>query len=63
MTGISISSAGSAKSSAASAVNANVSDETAEDKTEGLAEKSREELKLGPTPNSKSLPIPIEIEY
>jgi|GEM_PF-2385968 len=39
---VSISSAGSAKPSAASAVNANVWDETAEDKTEDLAEKRTE---------------------
>jgi hypothetical protein len=43
-----MSSAGSAKSSAASAVNPNVWDETAEDKSEGLAEKRIEGTEIRP---------------
>jgi hypothetical protein len=43
---ISISSAGSAKSSATSAVNPNVWDETAEDRTEALQRNAKRELKL-----------------
>jgi hypothetical protein len=49
---ISISSAGSSKSSGGSAVNPYVWDETAEDRTEGFAEKLRDELKLG---NSRAI--------